>query len=408
VRFAGRLVVIAGVMFVAGLAVSLSLSGSGLPVPRAHAAAHRRGVYAVSLAQRVRAQSLGRRADHALPLRPFSATAFEPADSGRHPEGTRETAAVSANCERRQGGRTFTAQRADAAASYPWPLKPFDRQHPIRGNFGDPRTFLLTSASSVRPAGRFSFHGGVDIVGKVGEPVFPVVSGRVVRARPDRIYVRSGSRLLDYWHLRSAVRLGEWVGAQRTVLGFIRPEWRHVHLGEAIDGRQVNPLLHLTPYADSTAPVVAGVRFVDGAGRTLDPLHLHGLIEIAAGVYDLPSPPVPGAWSNTPVAPALVQSQLTTLDGRTVLPKRTAVDFRWTLPEGKAAFWQVYAHDTYQNFPVVGLHYFYRQPGNYLFRLTRAPLDTRRLAPGRYQLIVDAADICGNHSSFTEQITTAR
>src|SRR5204863_2367 len=29
-----------------------------------------------------------------------------------------------------------------AWAKYPWPFKPFDRQHPIRGFFGDPRTVV--------------------------------------------------------------------------------------------------------------------------------------------------------------------------------------------------------------------------------------------------------------------------
>jgi hypothetical protein len=29
---------------------------------------------------------------------------------------------------------------ASGASAYPWPVKPFDKQHPIRGFFGDPRT----------------------------------------------------------------------------------------------------------------------------------------------------------------------------------------------------------------------------------------------------------------------------
>ena len=28
---------------------------------------------------------------------------------------------------------------APALADYPWPVRPFDRPHPIRANFGDPR-----------------------------------------------------------------------------------------------------------------------------------------------------------------------------------------------------------------------------------------------------------------------------
>ena len=37
--------------------------------------------------------------------------------------------------------------RVEASASYHWPVKPFDRQHPVRGNFGDPRTIFSSSAT---------------------------------------------------------------------------------------------------------------------------------------------------------------------------------------------------------------------------------------------------------------------
>src|SRR5438034_8776441 len=50
--------------------------------------------------------------------------------------------------------------------SYGWPVRPFDRQHPVRGSFGDPRTVFTappTTAGVLRGAGQFSFHEGVDI-----------------------------------------------------------------------------------------------------------------------------------------------------------------------------------------------------------------------------------------------------
>jgi hypothetical protein len=65
-------------------------------------------------------------------------------------------------------------------------------------------------------------------------------------------------------------------------------------------------------------------------------------------------------------------------------------------PRATRRFWRVYAHGTYQNFPTVGLHLNFQQPGNYLFDLTPKPLDIDRLAPGRYEVRVTAATVCGN------------
>ena len=45
------------------------------------------------------------------------------------------------------------AWSAEASARYGWPVRPFDRQHPVRGFFGDPRI-----EGRVR-----QFHFGVDV-----------------------------------------------------------------------------------------------------------------------------------------------------------------------------------------------------------------------------------------------------
>ncbi|HEY2938332.1 MAG TPA: hypothetical protein VGJ27_00820, partial [Gaiellaceae bacterium] len=49
------------------------------------------------------------------------------------------------------------------ASAYPWPIRPFDKQHPIRANFGDPRTrfwnTLLTDG--LQGPGMFQFHNGI-------------------------------------------------------------------------------------------------------------------------------------------------------------------------------------------------------------------------------------------------------
>src|SRR5918998_5601169 len=59
------------------------------------------------------------------------------------------------------------------AAAYGWPLKPFDKQHPVRGFFGDPRI-------EEGPHGGESFHFGIDICAADGTPVYATISGRVV------------------------------------------------------------------------------------------------------------------------------------------------------------------------------------------------------------------------------------
>jgi Peptidase family M23 len=289
--------------------------------------------------------------------------------------------------------------------SYPWPVRPFGVQHPIRGYFGDPRTIFRTSDDA--DLGAFSFHNGVDIVASDGTPVYPVVSGVVTRVMRDEIVVVSdgGARTFQYWHLRARVRVNEPVRAERTVLGTVQSGRGHVHLTE-IDGSVVeNPLQpgHLTPYRDRTPPTVESVLFRDQLGRALNPDALHGLVDIAARAVDTPPLPIPAPWSGVPVTPARVSWQLSTLDGRVLLPEQTTADFLTTIPTPDL-FWSVYEPGTYQNFPVVGRRYLFGTPGDYLFDLTPSRLDTRLLPPGPYKLTVVAEDTCGNQGTLSQQI----
>ena len=71
-------------------------------------------------------------------------------------------------------------------AAYPWPVAPVDRQHPVRGDFGDPRTVFTG-----RDEGAFSFHNGVDVSARPGSAVYPVVSGTVARATGDLVAIRT-------------------------------------------------------------------------------------------------------------------------------------------------------------------------------------------------------------------------
>jgi hypothetical protein len=292
---------------------------------------------------------------------------------------------------------------------YHWPIRPFDQQHPIRGNFGDPRT--VTSAAlgmdTETSPGSFTFHNGIDISAPTGTPVYPVVSGVVdAKLYADEVSVDTGEgRVFQYFHIAPQVRVGQQVFAYRTVLGRTLPYWLHVHFGE-IDGFRVhNPADpgHLEPYRDTTAPEVHGLVFRAEDGRDIEPGRLRGKILIAADAEDFPSPPVPGEWFGHPVTPALVSWRMATTSGRPVVPQRTVADFRHTEPPNRD-FWLAYAAGTYQNFPVFAHHYFFDRPGRYLFNLTPSPLDTTRLGNGVYVLTVDVADVCGNRGSFSEWV----
>jgi hypothetical protein len=284
---------------------------------------------------------------------------------------------------------------------YHWPVKPFDRQHPIRGNFGDPRTVVSGSRLGRDTAftpGSFAFHNGIDIYAPTGTAVYPVVSGRAGIGYGDEVIVVTGDgRTFQYFHIRPAVAPQQHVVAYRTVIGHVLPGWLHVHLSE-LDGYRIhNPLDpgHLEPYRDRTVPVVHRVEASRPGGGALATGDLHGVVRLAADASDTPSVPVPGPWFGFPVTPALIRWKLTRAGGHAVVRWRTAVDFRRTEPSNRR-FWQVYAPGTYQNFPVFGHRYFFQRAGSYEFELSRAPLDTRRLANGRYVLTVRAADVCGN------------
>jgi peptidase M23-like protein len=304
-----------------------------------------------------------------------------------------------------------SAARAASTGGFGYPVKPFDREHPIRGTFGDPRSQFLgppTRDTVMHGAGSFSFHQGVDISAPNGTAVYPVADGTVATVTP--IWVRvnsSGGRAFEYWHIRPRVRVGQHVDAQKTVLGRIIKPAGHVHLTEYEGGRVVNPLVpgRLTPYHDSTRPSVRSIslRRTDTGGDLL-PGFVRGSVMIVVDADDMPSMPVRGQWRSLPVAPALVTWQIRSWTGRTVVPRRVAVDYRTTVPPN-SAFWQVYARGTYQNMSVFGSHYSFLQRGCYLFKLTPRAFDTHQLRDGVYDLVVTASDIRGNSDSSSLRLT---
>jgi len=84
--------------------------------------------------------------------------------------------------------------------AYRWPVKPFDRQHPVRGFFGDPR---IANHGESR-----QFHFGIDISAPNGTAVYATLSGRVyihpLHDTTIAVVAPDGTEF-SYWHVVPAV-----------------------------------------------------------------------------------------------------------------------------------------------------------------------------------------------------------
>jgi len=315
------------------------------------------------------------------------------------------------------GSPANQARAGRATSSYGWPVKPFYRQHAIRGYFGDPRT-VFSGRPSFRNlmsgAGAFSYHFGVDICAPDGTAVYAVRSGTAaVVSTATEMYVHVSSDdgfAAQYWHVVPAVHTGQNVVAYQTVIGHVTKAAHHVHFSELEDGQYVNPLApgHLAHYTDHTTPEVSLISFRSTrAGREIAPEFVHGRIHIVAGAYDMPAMQVqsPARWRGLPVAPALVRWRMERVKtGMIVVSGRTAFDVRSTLPPNDD-FWTHYARGSHQNMLQFVTRRFWEQPGRYLYRLSRSAFDTRRLRDGLYRVIVTVSDTRGNSSSASQLVT---
>ena len=281
--------------------------------------------------------------------------------------------------------------RAHRLTSYPWPLKPFDREHPVRGNFDDPRVLFVGDELSS------NFHFGIDISAADGTPVYAVEPG-VVSRHPDHVAVRTSSgRDFGYWHLTPAVRNRRHV-ARGDLLGYVQHGWGHVHFAESLNGVYVNPLRRgaLTPYADTTPPTVEAVT-ISRAGKRVDPAKVAGVVDLTCEAYDVPEIDPPWPWQQTRVTPALVRWRIVRADGQPATHWKTAVDFRFALlPDG--LFNLVYAPGTKQNHA--------GRPGRYVFYLDEG-WSSAELRNGSYRLAVGAWDTRGNGGYGTLEFTIA-
>jgi hypothetical protein len=262
---------------------------------------------------------------------------------------------------------------------YGWPLRPFERPHPVRGYFNDPRI-----AGSSR-----SFHFGIDISAPDGTPVFAVEPGTVhlEGGRSLSVVAPGGGRVFGYWHVVPAVPHHQAV-KRRQLLGHVEEPWGHVHFAESFRRAYRNPLRPgaLSPWVDPTSPRIAGIQLFRGK-RELSPLAVSGDVDVIVEAWDRPPLPPPPPWTDAIVTPALVRWRV--LRGKEVVrPWHSPVDFRKTLLP-PSLFPLVYAPGTTQNHP--------GKPGRYRFFVART-WDTRLFRNGLYRLEVSVADISGNHA----------
>jgi murein DD-endopeptidase MepM/ murein hydrolase activator NlpD len=281
-----------------------------------------------------------------------------------------------------------------AANAYGWPVKPFHRMHAIRGTLDDPRFHVAPDLSW-----RGSFHFGVDISAPDGTPVYAVEPGTIVRG-PDWVSLRRPSRReFGYWHVRPVVSSGQHV-RMHQLLGYIIPGWGHVHFAETVAGRYRNPLRHggLTPFKDTSAPVVAGISVEQVDAHALQAIStgaVSGTVALIADAYELPPLAPPAPWDRARLVPSLVRWRLIPDNGDPPTPWRIAVDFRFRLLPA-SAYSTIYAPGTYQNKP--------NRPGDYRFWLVQS-FDTSSLPNGTYYIEVEAENLAGHVGEAQQAIT---
>jgi hypothetical protein len=319
-----------------------------------------------------------------------------------------------------------------------WPVRPKNRQHPIRGSFLDPRP---------DPERGAIYHDGVDIAVRDDRPergapsgrthrVFAIEGGPVFFATPrgTRGAVHVGH--FRYGHVEAVVQVGEIVAPGQHIAWTCHGDW-HVHLGESIftanGGRiVVNPLRpggKLHPFVDRAAPEIREIRFfrpatpdwarrpntsvarLPPAGKRLSRDALSGLVDVRVRVND-PQTFI-GWFEELPWLAAphhAFRLAVTIADAATGRVVRRREVFRAEQLIGLSAG-RHFAPGTEQNLPANGcmrLHASVRCDGVYWFRLF--PLrywDTTKLPDGRYRLEVRASDVAGNQARASVVVTIA-
>ena len=293
-------------------------------------------------------------------------------------------------------------------SAYGWPVKPFDRPHPVRANFGDPRTTFhgpATQAGILTSRGSFSFHFGVDIAVPDGTPVYPVRSGTATLLGGLNVQVDSGGGFkTQYWHIRPAIRQGQRVIAKQTVLGHVlkdtstftspssRPAAPSTRSRQDISARTLRRAHRCSARSPSAQVTRRARRSPVSLGRSRAG-------RARAGRHRAARPGRVGEPSRRAGAPRLARR------ARPEWPRRHPAHGRVRRPH----------EDPEERRVLVVLRprraaerehlrtqRAWRTPGTYLYRLTRKPFDTRRLRNGIYRLVVTASDVRGNTSSLAQ------
>ena len=269
---------------------------------------------------------------------------------------------------------------------YSWPLKPFDRAHPVRANFNDPRISGPSRA----------FHFGIDISAPNGTPVYAVAGGTVHLEDARAISVAAAGVDFGYWHVVPAVKHLQRV-TRHQLLGTVDAPWLHVHFAERRNGEYRNPLRKagLAPWHDTTRPHITAVSFlVDG--HELDPRAVRGAVDVVVEAFDLPPVPVPAPWHGLPVTPARIRWRVLR-NGNVVRKWHLPIDFTKSLLR-QDRFAAIYAPGTRQNHA--------GEPGRYRFFLAHT-WSTNRLPDASYVLEVEASDLGGNADVHRQEFTLA-
>jgi murein DD-endopeptidase MepM/ murein hydrolase activator NlpD len=276
------------------------------------------------------------------------------------------------------------------AGAYPWPIRPFNKPHALRGAFDDPRFHVGTEGQVS------AFHFGVDIAARDGTKVYAVAPGYVRARRADVTISGRKGRAFGYWHIRPIVHTGQHERLHQLI-GYVGRGWGHLHFAEAVHGQYRNPLRRraLTPFHDRTPPTVASIGLFSPDGG-VNTSRVRGVVDVQAEVYDtppvIPKPP----WEVARLTPAFVWWRL--LRGSDPLGDwNLAIDFHFALMPASLYNW-IYAPGSYQNKP--------HRPGRYLFWIAHG-LDTTSLGDGRYRLEILAEDTRGNVASGTLEFTVA-
>ena len=306
-----------------------------------------------------------------------------------------------------------------------WPVRPHNRQHPVRGSFLDPRP---------DPERGAVYHDGVDVAVRDDRPERGAPSGRTQRVYaieggPVFLATPRGARGLarighfGYGHIDPVVQTGETVTPGQHIGWSCAGDW-HVHLSEFVftSGAPlvVNPLRpggKLRPYVDSARPAIREIRFytpasptwtrrpttsvarLPHAGQRLNRDRLTGRVDVRVRVGDPQSFIgwfVELPWLAAPHHPFRLAVTIVELATGRMVRRRESFRAEQVLDQPAGLH---FAPGTEQNLPAGGCmqrHAELRCDGVYWFRLFPRGWDTTRLPDGRYAVRVRAWDVAGN------------